>query len=211
MFGKITRPKLVAFLKERSTNQRVLYMGAGAGLFGDYFQNKVTLDIGPQSKPDHVADAHHMPFIDGEFETVVCVEIFEHFRDPQLVAQEINRILKPGGVLILTTRFIFPLHNTPFDFWRFTKYGLQEIFKDWNIVELIPDTKSFSTIGVLLQRIAFQSKVRGGKVTKFFLFALAFLLTKLDWLVTEEYSDITKKKVEFDLMPSGYYMVARKR
>jgi SAM-dependent methyltransferase len=48
-----------------------------------------------------------LPFVDGEFELVLCAETIEHVRDVQLFVSEIRRVLRPGGALALTT----PAHD----------------------------------------------------------------------------------------------------
>ena len=67
-----------------------------------------------------------------------------------------------------------------------------------------------STIGVLLQRIVLQTDVYGGKLTKGILMALAFLFTKLDWLLRAEYGDIRRETKTANIFSSGYYLTAEK-
>jgi SAM-dependent methyltransferase len=58
---------------------------------------------------------------------VLCTEVLEHSGQPFEVLKEIKRILKPGGHVILSTPFIYPLHEPPNDHWRFTEYGIKKI------------------------------------------------------------------------------------
>ena len=74
---------------------------------------------------DVVVDAHRLPFADDSFAAVVCLNAFEHYRDPRRAADEIWRVLEPGGRLLLRTAFMQPLHEEPFHFFNCTKYGLQ--------------------------------------------------------------------------------------
>ena len=175
MFKKITRKNLELFLAKYATDKRVLDIGAGGSSYDKYFPNRVTIDIDPLRNPDIVADAHSLPFKDGEFEYVLCTEVLEHLKNPVVAIKEMKRVLTEGGMVILTTRFVYPIHDSPNDYWRFTKYGLLELFNDWEIVELRAETKAFSTIGVLLQRIAFQTRLRFNKLVKLKLFALAYI------------------------------------
>lgn len=208
---KYTRARLEPFLARFRTEARVLDIGAGGSSYERYFPNRVTIDIDPGRMPDMVADAHALPFKDGEFTHILCTEVFEHVRDPRLVASEMARVLAPGGTLILTTRFVYPLHDTPHDHWRFTKYGLRDIFSEWDIITLESEAGTFSTIGVLLQRIGFQTKLRGGKFTKVCVYALAWVFNHLDWLVAAEYGDIKRSVPETDILASGYYLVCKKK
>lgn len=211
MFKKITRKNLEKFLEKYATSKKVLDIGSGGSSYHRFFPNRLSVDIDPDRKPDIVADAHHLPFKDGEFEFILSTEMLEHVKDPFQVERELRRVMSSGGTLFLSTRFVFPLHDTPHDYWRFTKYGLRELFKEWKIIEIQGETRNFSTIGALLQRISFQSKLRLNKISKFFLFSIAWLLSKLDWLTTEEFGDIKRVVSEKDLMPTGYYIVCKKK
>ena len=211
MIKKITRKNLEPFLARHATDKRVLDIGSGGSSYGRFFPNRLSVDIDPDRKPDVVADAHHLPFKDGEFEVVLSTEMLEHVKDPFQVERELRRVCAPGGTLILSTRFVFPLHDTPHDYWRFTKYGLQQLFREWDIIEIVGETKNFSTIGALLQRICFQSRLRLNKFTKSVLFLFAAVLSRLDSLTIKEFGDIKKGAVETELMPTGYYIVCRKR
>ena len=210
MFNKITRHHLKIFLEKYKTDATVLDVGSGGSSYHTLFPNRLTVDIDPGRQPDIVADAHQLPFPDGSFERVLCTEMLEHVLHPQVVADELLRVLKPGGLLILTTRFVFPLHDVPHDYWRFTKYGLRELFKAGEIVELAPETAAFSTIGVLLQRIAFQTRLRMNLLSKVGVLLLARVFNGMNFLIVQEFGDIAKRTSERDIMPSGYYLVVRK-
>jgi SAM-dependent methyltransferase len=54
---------------------------------------------------------------------VVCFEVIEHVRDPEILLAEIVRVLKPGGRTFLSMPFLYPVHDAPFDFQRFTIHG----------------------------------------------------------------------------------------
>lgn len=179
--------------------------------YDDLFPNRKTFDIDPARQPDILGDVHQLPFADNEIANILCTEVLEHLHTPQVAVDEMRRVLKPGGKLILTTRFVFPIHDQPMDFFRFTKYALGHLFRDWEIIEIVPETKTFSAIGALLQRTAFQTDLVGGKITKACLYGLAFLFDKLNWLIKQEYGNIKKDAPETEIMTTGYYIVARKK
>jgi SAM-dependent methyltransferase len=208
---KITRRNLEPFLARYATKEKTLDIGAGGSSYSRYFPNRVTLDIDPARKPDIVGDAHALPFPGSSFSSVLCTEVLEHLVDPKKAIGEMKRVLTPGGTLILTTRFVYPIHDAPHDYWRFTKYGLLELFKDWDVVELIPETRAFSTIGVLLQRISFQTKLYLNELAKIPFLIAAWFFDHLNFIIREEYGDIGKKKPETDIMPSGYYLVCKRK
>lgn len=211
MFKKLTRQKLNIFLSKHRSSARVLDIGAGGSSYDTFFPNRISIDIDPKRGPDIVGDAHDLPFSDGEFEMILCTEVLEHLKDPRRAIEEMKRVLKEGGVAIVTTRFVYPIHDSPHDYWRFTKYGLEELFKEWEVIECVAETEVFSTVAVLLQRIAFQTTLRLNKLAKLNLFIFAYICDHLNFLVENEYGDIKKKTQEKNIMPSGYYMMCKKK
>ncbi len=208
---KITRQRLHAFLLRHRSGVRTLDVGAGEANHKKYFPQSITVDINPERKPDVVGDIHALPFKDGEFEIVLCLDVLEHVRDPRKAVSELMRVVAPGGKLLFATRFVFPLHDTPGDYWRFTEYGLRDLFGEWEIEELIPETGVFSALAVLLQRISFQTRLRANKLMKFFILICTWIFARLDGLVVEEYGDIERKQKASHIMATGYYLSVRKR
>lgn len=211
MFQKITRKHLEQFLARHASKALTLDIGSGGSSYGRFFPNRISIDIDPKRSPDVVGDAHDLPFSDEEFEMILCTEVLEHIKDPRRAITEMKRVLKSDGVLVLTTRFVYPIHDSPNDYWRFTKYGLEELFKEWEMIEFVSETEVFSTIAVLLQRIAFQTTLRLNKLTKLNLFIFAYIFNHLNFLVKNEYGDIKKGIQEKNIMSSGYYIVCKKK
>ncbi len=211
---KLTRKHLRPFLEKYATKDVVLEIGgnrvAGSHQYDDLFPNRHALDIDSNRKPDTVGDAHALPFSDNSFDKILCTEVLEHLHTPDLAISEMKRVLRPSGLLILTTRFVYPIHDAPNDYYRFTEYGLKYLFRDWEIVELIPETETMSAIGALIQRIGFQTDVVGGKFTKAILYGLAFVFDRLNFLIKNEYGDISKKSVNRNIITTGYYICVRK-
>jgi SAM-dependent methyltransferase len=197
-----------------ATSAQVLEIGGGRvksnHSYEDLFPNRHTYDIDPKRQPDTVGDAHALPFSDGSFEFILCTEVLEHLHTPQKAIDEMCRVLKSGGTLIITTRFVFPIHDAPHDYYRYTEYGLRHLFRDWKIIELKAETESFSAIGALMQRLGFQSDLKGGKFTKMLLYFFAFIFERLNWVIQKEYGDITKKSRAQNIFTTGYYLVCSK-
>ena len=87
----------------------------------------VNLDIEPHQNADVVADAHFLPFRDESFDAVSSNSVFEHLRDPFKAGAEAVRVLKPGGLLWCDVPFSYPIHGSPYDFFRYTPDGLMMI------------------------------------------------------------------------------------
>ncbi len=211
---KITRKHLRPFLENYATNQVVLEIGGGRvstnHSYQDLFPNRHTYDLDPNRQPDTVGDAHTLTFKDNSFEFILCTEVLEHLHTPQKAIDEMKRVLKPGGTLILTTRFVFPIHDAPYDYYRYTEFGLKHILRDWKIIELRAETESFSAIGALIQRLGFQTDVKGGRFTKILMYAIAWIFDGLNFLIKKEYGDIQKKTITTNNFTTGYYVAAIK-
>ena len=98
-----------------------------------------TLDIDPSSKATYIADLtkNNEEIIPSSFfDFVLCTEVLEHTLNPFEATKEIHRILKPGAVLALTVPLNFRIHGPLPDCWRFTKYGIQALLKDFTILKL---------------------------------------------------------------------------
>lgn len=64
------------------------------------------------------------------FDCVLCTEVLEHTVNDRKVVENINTILKPGGILIISTPFTYVLHEAPYDYRRYTSYGLTKLIED---------------------------------------------------------------------------------
>lgn len=73
------------------------------------------------------SNAMVLPFASGSFDVVLCTEVMEHVPNPARLLSEVNRVLRPGGHLVLTTPFLVPIHEAPYDFFRYTRHGLAEL------------------------------------------------------------------------------------
>lgn len=110
------------------------YLPLFEGLAGTYFG--VDAVEGPQVDAVGVAEA--LPCEDNSFDVILCTQVLEHVDDPRQVLSEIRRVLRPRGVVYLSTHGVFLYHPDPptsdRDYWRWTHSGLMRIFResgDW--------------------------------------------------------------------------------
>jgi ubiquinone/menaquinone biosynthesis C-methylase UbiE len=126
----------------------VLSIGSGGDIdkegqrYRDYFRLAavyVTSDIDPKMRCDLLLDAQGMPSIASEsFDAVFCSGVLEHVEAPWRVAGEVFRVLKPGGVFLVGVPFKQPVHRAPFDYWRFTAYGIRSLLKAFSVQDVKP-------------------------------------------------------------------------
>lgn len=207
MGEKITRKRLYEFLRQHQTTERTLDVGCGGKPYHGLFPNTISLDIDPSRKPDMVGDIHSLPFKDGEFGAILCTEVLEHCIDPRKAVSEMWRVLRPEGKIILSTRFLFPIHDSPHDYFRYTIFGLNELFKEWDVV-IVPETDTQAAFAVLCQRLAYQTNA--SKSLKLLLLLFAKLLVILP-ARRSEYGNIERTRLlDTPLMTSGYYLVGNK-
>jgi SAM-dependent methyltransferase len=105
-----------------------------------FHQSRIeTLDIDESSNATYIADicednSNIIP--SDSFDYVVCTEVLEHTLQPFDAVNEIGRILKKGGVALISVPFNFRIHGPLPDCWRFTEHGLRELFRDFEIIKL---------------------------------------------------------------------------
>jgi len=95
------------------------YVGLDVEVSGHPVENK---------RADQYFDGLRLPFDDASVDGVVCTEVLEHAEDAAGLVAEIARVLRPGGSAIVSSPFIWPEHETPYDFRRFTLAGLESLF-----------------------------------------------------------------------------------
>ncbi len=83
---------------------------------------------------DVFGDGHYLPFQEASVDTVLATEVLEHVTEPRRCLAELARVLRPGGVLLLTVPLCEPLHFLPQDFWRFTPEGLRRLVEEQGLV-----------------------------------------------------------------------------
>lgn len=89
---------------------------------------------------DILALAQDICLADNSIDTILCTFVLEHLEFPQESINEFYRVVKPGGILILSAPLFWHLHEEPRDFYRYTKYGLTHLLQTagFRIIDIKP-------------------------------------------------------------------------
>jgi SAM-dependent methyltransferase len=208
--AKLTRITLDRFIQRHASNQRTLDIGAQNGPYAALFPRRVALDVQRGVGVQIIGDAQLLGIRDASFDVVLCTEVLEHLPEPQRAIDEMFRVLTPGGQLLLTTRFLFPIHDAPHDYFRFTKYGLRHLLRRFEIVTLEEETDAVGTIAVLLQRLGMQAETLHRTSFRAVWLLAAQAARPFSFWSTQEYGDSRRLTREPGIMTSGYHVACRK-
>ncbi len=108
-------------------------LDAGSGSYDRYSHlfssdSVVHLDIKEGPNVDVVGNIENLPFQDSEFDSLISSQVLEHVEYPEKAVMEMCRVLKTGGHALVSVPQWNELHEEPYDFWRYTRYGIESLF-----------------------------------------------------------------------------------
>lgn len=124
------------FLKEYLGNNKkmvAINLGSGSSNISDHISN---IDMFNYNNVNLTSDISNLPFKDNSIDIVINEAVLEHVPSPEQVVQEINRVLKKGGVVYSYFPFIQGFHASPYDFTRVTYEGIKNLYKEFDIQEI---------------------------------------------------------------------------
>jgi SAM-dependent methyltransferase len=148
----------------------ILDFGCGSKPYESLFVNKIEyigLDTNSsehnheQSNIDIIYDGLEIPFTSNYFDNIVLFDVIEHLENPDKSIDEIFRVLKPGGFVMGTVPFNFPLHESPQDFRRYSVYGLDKYLMEHGFAK-VQNEKVLCGYASLVQTFI-SSHFEGGK------------------------------------------------
>lgn len=113
---------------EKNPNKMIL--DNGAGLRSQWYENVVNFEIVSYPSTDVIGIGELLPFKKESFDIVLSLAVLEHVKNPFRCAEEIVRVLKPGGTLVVVVPFLQPFHGYPDHYYNMTSNGLKNLFKD---------------------------------------------------------------------------------
>lgn len=136
----------------------------------------INVDLFPLSKVDIVASIDDLPFADNSIDKIIMEASLEHIADPEKTIKEIYRVLKKGGLAFITVPFMVGYHDSPSDYWRWTKEGFRLLLKDFKIIEIGNKGGIASALGWVLAEFIATFFSFGSKKIHFAMFHLALIV-----------------------------------
>jgi SAM-dependent methyltransferase len=183
---------LLSLARQTCERPRVLVVGGGSvgsglhPLYADQSVDLIAFDLYSSEFVQFVADAHWIPLRDECVDGVLIQAVLEHVLDPQRVVSEIERVLRPNGLVYADTPFLQHVHEGAYDFTRFTESGHRYLFKNFSEISAGvvagPSVQMIWSIDSLCRSL-FRSRTAGLLARAAF-----FWLRWLDRLVPAEYA-----------------------
>ena len=98
-------------------------------IYADSFKKVIAADFDVRSRIDVRIDVHALPLRDESCSVVLLTEVIEHLAEVKIALVEVCRVLRTDGYLFLTWPFLYPLHELPHDFARYTEFGMQHLLE----------------------------------------------------------------------------------
>jgi len=167
----------------------------------------IYLNIKTSERPDIVGSAELLPLKDCSVDWIICTEVLEFINNSEQMFSEVNRILKKGGCLFLTTPFLYRIHDQPHDLQRFTNQKLKLLCEkvSLSIKLLQPQGFFFTVIADFLKQAISQVKFRVSRYA-----CAAFILPVILLLRQIDKTNWVKHSPFLSSFTTGYVLVAEK-
>ncbi len=207
---------LIKNLSQKYFKENILDVGCGRmpyrKLLEEHNINYTGVDIAndvyqKENTPDYFWDGKTLPFENDIFQNAMLIEILEHVPDTKNILNEVYRILKKDGYLLITVPFLWNLHDIPHDEYRFTPYAIKRVLVESNFeiisIEAFGGWKASlaSMIALFIKRSPL--KKRNRKILLFFFYPIIKYLIKKD-----KYSDLSD--FNKNSMFTGLWCLAKK-
>lgn len=158
-------------------------------------------------RPDIIADGKEIPLHSNLFDWIVCVEVLEFIAQPETMISEMGRVLRKGGKIVLTSPFLYRIHDRPNDLQRFTETKLKNLFSEpiFKIEFLKPQGFFFVVVADFAKSAIAQINPR---FLRFLTYCLTLpLILFFCWLDTTSW---VKKSEFFTSFTTGYMILIEK-
>ncbi len=181
----ITRNQLFKHIKKSIPffKGKLLDVGCGVMPYRDFIKQNASIDeyVGmdlPNSsvykdiQPDLLWDGFDIPLPENSVDSVLLTEVLEHCPEPKLVLKDIHRVLKQNGTVIFSVPFIWYLHESPWDFYRYTPFAINKMFEENGFAFEMLETYGSNDLSFLHSYLIWLKK---GALPKFIRFGIYLL------------------------------------
>ncbi|RZL19769.1 MAG: class I SAM-dependent methyltransferase [Pedobacter sp.] len=195
---------------------KVLDVGCGNKPYEQLFQNGIESYVGcdviqsDQNRVDILCKATDIDAGSETFDTVFSTQVMEHVDNSDQMMSECNRVLTPGGHLILSVPLCWELHEEPYDFFRFTKHGLQVLCdrNNFEVVEILSNGGKWAAIFQMNLNMVYSTFKNKGLLVKclkglFINLRLTSVFNRLALKLDKRFYD--------PLLTLNYVLIARKK
>ena len=194
---------------------KVLDIGCGnkpyKSLFRQVSEEYIGCDIvqSSENRVDVICEATKLPFESATFTSVFTTQVIEHVAETEAMLNEAFRVLKPNGTIIVSAPFAWELHEAPYDFYRFSKYGLKHVLErsGFEVLEILPNGGKWAALFQLFLNVVYTSFHKKSLFVKLqkFLFIHLKAVALVNWLAL-----IIDRNFYDDILTLNYVVVARK-
>lgn len=187
-------------------------LDVGAGNYPRYkhlftFDEYVRMDTTPGEGIDIVGKAEEIPAPQNSFDSIVCTQVLGDIYEPRKAVDEMYRILRTGGTILLTESLFDPLHDEPHDFWRYTEHSLRRLVEGAGFTtEVLERRGGYQSVMAQLQARYWIERLNAGK--KWYARPLSLFFKVLGkWARFLDKKDTSRAG---KLFTQGYILIARK-
>ena len=192
-------------LSSFTENDIILSIGSGPQIYKKR-KDIINCDIFPSDNVDIVSDASNLPIRENCVDLIINLAMLEHVKDPSSIVSEMYRICKINGEIICYVPFIVPFHAAPDDYYRWTKEGAKELFKDFSSIEVGIGAGPTSALLWMVQEWLSLIFSFGNSKLKDIIFLILMICT-----FPIKYLDIILERFpNAEKLASGFYIYAKK-
>ena len=199
---------------KKYSNGNLLDIGCGNKPYEKEFEGLIDKYVGcdviqsSQNKVDILCHANKIPLEDTSFDTLFSTQTIEHVEDHHGLVNEAYRLLKKDGYFIVSGPMYWPLHEQPYDFFRFTKYGFKYVLEKsgFEVVEILSNGGMWATAGQALIHAFKNSHSTNLKVR---ILKSLYTRLRLVWLINTVFLRLDKANYN-PINTMNYVIIAKK-
>jgi SAM-dependent methyltransferase len=200
-FKKLQKTLLAKYTKDSI----VLSIGSGPHVYMGR-NDIINCDLFEFPNVDIVCEVSSLPIKDNSVDYIINVAMLEHVKNPNIIIQQMLRVSKKDGIVLCWVPFIQPFHAAPEDYFRWTKNGAKELFKDFSSVDVGIGAGPTSGMLWIVQEWLSLVLSFGNSALKDIIFLILMVLT-----FPVKYLDIIFERYpNADKLASGFYIYAKK-